>query len=87
MFQPVREANSSQQLTRSFTSLISTHSAESKSQRDVFAGAHRRNQVEVLKDHANRKSPVTSHLFLAEWTKGFGGKQHFTLAGMIEPTK
>ncbi len=83
MFETIAKTNTRQQLARTFASLLATQTSERKRERNVLACSHCRNEVEVLKDHADGETPVTRHLFLRKRPEGSRRKKHFTVRRVI----
>src|SRR5438874_897369 len=81
----IAKTNARQQLTRTRASLLSAQTSERESQRDILTRSHRRNEIEILKDHADGETSITRHLFFAEWTKRFRSEEDFTFGRMVEP--
>src|ERR1043166_5639106 len=87
MLQPIAESDTRQQLTRTRASLLSTQTTERQRERHVFTRGHRRNQIEVLKDHADGKTAVARHLFLGKWTNRFCSEVHVALCRVVQSAK
>src|ERR1043166_1967685 len=53
VLESIAKANTRQQLTRTGTALLSAQTTECECERNILTRRHRRNQVEVLKNHAD----------------------------------
>src|SRR5687768_10910581 len=84
MRQAIAQANSRQQFARSRAPLLPAQTSKGERKRNVLARGHRGNEIEVLKDHPDRKTTVTRHLFFRERTQRLGSEEHFALGRMIE---
>src|SRR6185369_6340586 len=83
----IAEPHAREQLTRTRPSLLSTQTTERQRQGNVLARGHRGNEIEVLKNHADGKTPVTRHLFFCERPQRCRREVHVAVRRGIESAK